>query len=160
MSNGQEEALIKLYKGMTSTQIEQRLAGRGLIDLARGVAENELQLRKRDPMRGPVDIRSPVDSTRSPVDIISSPVTSDGQGSNALPLVALLVSCLLLIGFAVLRPDLAMLISVLVIPPLTMLLGKKFPVLGYMLGGVMIVAAIAIVANVVFFHRRTRPKTW
>jgi hypothetical protein len=48
-----EQMLIELYRNMPSDEIRQRLAGDALVPLARGVAENELQLRRRhDDGRG------------------------------------------------------------------------------------------------------------
>ncbi len=119
MSNSQEQMLIQIYKAMPSAEIERRIASGGLIPLAMGVAENELQQRltRGDTSGAPrINLRERV--------------------PHLLFLAALFA---VLIGVAwVIFPELAVIVGFFVIPWIAMTIGQAYPKLGLVLGSLII----------------------
>lgn len=144
MSN-QEQMLVKLYKGMSSAEIRSRLAGTGLIALARGVAENELQQRVARAAATGADT-----ADQPPMQARDKP--SDAVVAFRLSLMAVIVLSLLA-GSALLLPKLAPLIWAGTIFALAMLIGKAFPLFGKIVGGLLLASPLAIFGVIIHNHR-------
>jgi len=134
VSRTQEEILIQIYKTMPSGEIERRLAGNGLIALARGVADNELQQRRArggDVDAGTVSVR---DQVRPP-----------GFSDITMPVFCLVVSSILLMVVgALIMPGMTLLLSVIAIPALALIFGKAFPRLGMVCGVLLLLATAGL----------------
>jgi hypothetical protein len=125
VSSKQEQTLIKIYKAMSTAEIESRLAGNGLIQLARGVAENELQKRRAGT---------------------AEPAPEAVPRSGYAGVVFLVISSLLTLGAAaLLMPHMTPLIAAVAVPLLCQVLGKAFPKLAIGLGALMLAAAAGLV---------------
>lgn len=137
MTNSQEQALIKLYKAMTSADIERRLAASGLTQLARGVAENEL-MQRRLRAAAPRDDRA---ASRKPVVVAPKPAGS--YNPVAVAFLVMLAAVVLGVGWLFMRDRLP-LFFVIAALLLALSLGKAFPWIGMTLGVLSLGAAIAI----------------
>lgn len=136
MSTKQEQTLISLYKRMSSAEIRSRLAGTGLIPLARGVAENELQQRLARA-------------------IVSPPETRPKRGVANTVITLLLVGVLvvsLLAGSALLFPQYAKLIWAATIFVVAISVSKAFPLFGKVVGGMLLASPLAIFAVLIHEH--------
>lgn len=138
MTNSQEQALIKIYKAMASGEIERRLAGSGLTQLARGVAENELmqrRLRAAAPRRDSVKPKA-----APPVPPQMAPRSYNPAAVGFLLLVAIL---LLGVGWLFMWEVLPLL-AVIAVLLVALSLGQAFPWIGMALGLLSLAAATAI----------------
>jgi hypothetical protein len=148
VSSKQEQTLIALYKRMSSTEIRSRLAGSGLIPLARGVAENELHQRLERAAAGVPGSAEPDDATGTP---------SAGQPSTMVVAFRLLMMAVLFIsilaGAALLFPKQAMFIVAVTVFVVAMAISKAFPLFGKIVGGLLLAAPMAICGLVVHGHR-------
>jgi hypothetical protein len=117
--NPQEKMLIKVYKAMSSDEIERRLAAGDLVPLARGVAENELQRRQSRGGRAPNFADTP------------------------LMTLAVVVSCGLIIwALLLVLPPLGALVGYGVLFIFACTISKAFPNLGRVLGTALVGASI------------------
>ena len=139
MSSKQEQTLISIYKRMSSAEIRSRLAGTGLIPLARGVAENELQQRLA---RGDAAA-----STASPPQ--APPRRSSANTAITLVLVGGVVLSLLA-GSALLFPQYAKLIWAATIFVVAISVSKAFPLFGKIVGGLLLASPLAIFAVLIY----------
>ncbi len=147
MSSKQEQTLITLYKRMSSTEIRSRLAGTGLIPLARGVAENELQQRL---VRG--DTTGAARAGRSdPAD--TQPANKPSAANVAFRLFVVGVFLItLLAGSVLLFPNLAWIIWAVTIFVVAMLIGKAFPLFGKVVGVLLMLSPLAIFGLIIRDH--------
>lgn len=133
MLNKQEQALIKIYKAMPTEEIEARLAGPDLIQLARGVAQNELQKRS-----------AAADKARRPL------TTGQKQAAATVAVGTVVVGCLLTWRLALwLDSAFANLFLFLTLSVLAQVLGKAFPLLGKLIGALLLAAALGLVGYLV-----------
>lgn len=144
MSSKQEQTLIGLYKRMSSAEIRSRLAGTGLIPLARGVAENELHQRLERAAAGvPAD-----DAAGTP---------SAGQPSAMVGAFRLLMMAVLFIsilaGAALLFPKQAIFIVPITVFVVAMVTSMAFPLFGKIVGALLMASPLAIFGLLIYQHR-------
>jgi|GEM_PF-3980917 len=129
--NKQEQALIKIYKAMPTEEIEARLAGPDLIQLARGVAQNELQKREAAAAKARIPL-----------------TTGQKQAAATVAVGSVVVGCLLTWQLARwLDSAYANLFLFLTLSVLAQVLGKAFPLLGKVIGGLLLAAAVYAVVH-------------
>lgn len=140
----QEQTLISIYKRMSSAEIRSRLAGTGLIPLARGVAENELQQRLA---------RADADRTGATASPPEAPPERRFANTAITLLLVGVVVLSLLAGSALLFPQYAKLIWAATIFVLAISVCKAFPLFGKIVGGLLLASPLAIFA--VLIHKQS-----
>lgn len=153
MSSKQEQTLITLYRGMSSAEIRSRLAGTGLIPLARGVAENELHQRLARAAAGTGTVEEA--STGNARD--AAPRQTHGRPSDAVVVLRIFLMAVIvltiLVASALLVPSLAPLIWAGTVFGLAMLTGKAFPLFAKIVGALLMAAPLAIFGLLIYQHR-------
>jgi hypothetical protein len=151
LSSKQEQTLIALYKRMNSAEIRSRLAGTGLIPLARGVAENELQQRQA---RADAGVAANA-HTDEPAGMPPLGKPSKLVVAFRLSMVAILVITIL-VGAALLLPKLALLIGAVTVFVVAMSISKAFPLFGKVVGGLLLASPLAICAMLIYSYRTSQ----
>lgn len=121
----QEQTLVRLYKNMSTDEIEARVAGGELMPLAMGVAENELQQR--------LSGRRAAHAAVPPGYVNWTTVTILGVLAVAL-----------LAGCAVMMPKPLLFFVPLAIFALMAAITKAFPLFGKIVGGLFMLAPLPI----------------
>ena len=121
----QEQALVKLYKGMSTEEIQARVAGGDLMALAMGVAENELQQRLSGRQAGAATV-------------------APGYVNWTTVTILVVVAVALLAGCAMMMPKPLQFFVPLAIFAVMAAITKAFPLFGKIVGGLFMLSPLAI----------------
>ncbi|MFL6656933.1 MAG: hypothetical protein ACJ8GW_02575 [Massilia sp.] len=140
MSDDLETTLVKLYKAMPSATIESRLATAELTQLARGVAQNELQKRAARAERG--EAATPVAVPAAQADQDANP----GTPPSHMGPIAFVVFSVLAAGLSsLIVPDFAWLFGFTALATVASFLSKAYPRVGLAIGSALLLAAAGLV---------------
>jgi hypothetical protein len=134
MSDDLESSLIKLYKAMPSATIERRLATADLTQLARGVAQNELQKRAA---RAEAEDASPTLQADEP------PATSR-PASHTGPIAFVLFTVIAAGVLSLIVPHYAFLFCFVAILTVASFLAKAYPRVGLAVGSLLLLSAAGL----------------